>query len=53
MHSHWGKVDAEFPIPEIVASHIKGLKSNKAAGGAGLSSSFLNEVEGQIVKPRA
>jgi len=35
----------------MVASHIKGLKSNKAEGGDGLSSSFLKEVEGQIVKP--
>jgi len=35
----------------MLGSHIKGLKSNKAAGGDGLSSSFLKEVEGQIVKP--
>jgi len=39
--------------PEIVASHIKSLKKNKAAGegGDGLAFSFLREVEGVIVKP--
>jgi len=39
--------------PEMVASHIKGLKQNKAAGRGGgeLSSSFLKEVEGVIIKP--
>jgi len=35
----------------MVASHIKGLKSNKAAGGDGLSSSFLKELEVVIIKP--
>jgi len=37
--------------PEMVASHIKCFKSNKAAGGDGLSSPFLKEVEVVIVKP--
>jgi len=39
--------------PEMVASHIKGLKSNKAAGGDGLSSSFLKKVEAVILTPLA
>jgi len=36
---------------EMVASHIKRLKSNKSAGGDGLSFSFLKEMEVVIVKP--
>jgi len=40
--------------PELVASHIRGFKQIKAAGGGredGLSSSFLKKVEGVIIKP--
>jgi len=37
--------------PEMVASHIKGFKSNKAAGRDELSSSFFKEVEVVVVKP--
>jgi len=49
-----GSIDALTDIkitPEMVASHIKVSKSDKAPGEDGLSSSFLKKVEGQIVKP--